>query len=1342
MPTERPAAVTSERLRYHDRPRRKDGGQSKPSLRASHPRSAATAAKCCEDEINRLKEIICALQAERQQQRSREEEGDRLGVVGQEPRGPEQLRWRVNQLERDKLELTSKHNEQVSSLEGQVARLRAAVERGEAQRQTLEYDMAVVRKEAGVERSNLQENMAALCSQNEQLMELQQRVCVLQKALEITRMAREEDQHALQQEVEERDGLVLSANTENDQLTAENKHLHTLLQDQEETLQELKRRMGEVQRERERDGEALRRQTSELGYITEREERMKKELETALQRVKTLETNIESERAAHLESKFNSEIIQLRIRDLEAALQVEKCSQAEAVSSLDMVKQQFREVERAYSIERDRARDSTGRLAQLEKDYLSSKAELSAELEKERRTASQVRDQLQELHTLHTHSLTQLDMARKRQVLLEEEFESYLRELQQLLQLHTAVGQLTTEEPVGEGRKHSPSTVMNMLGTTLTTYQTTLDQTTTEVLDQQKQSERLFQEVQSNQRLMSEQKSHLEELRAALSDCNVELQRLRSQCSEKTLQTNRLQTDLQTAQQHWEREREREKQREGEREKTREKQREGEREKERERTVELQAEVQRIRQLNQKDSQEKLSFLHGLFQRLLAGCVLVSQPQCILGSFSWAELCDVITEHVDTLTSDLTRANERVSHLQAVCESNSVCVSQLQQSQEGVLVRIEETVKQREETWTAQRHEMDQQHTHTVTLLQGKIQMFGAQLEEARQRLSSLEKERSQLTNDLAMLQKTLTQSDLQGSTLLSACTLLAGALTHLTHATHTLRTQKTLLTRRLAEREGLEMEVRTLVQALGEGRGEGDEERKGGGVRRWRRCVVCVIAVNRLCVLGRGSRLVFRVGGQRYPSIGVRVSVVPPLEEREKASTPQSKGEEDNDDEGRGRLCVRWLRRKDISFFITSSMAELQEALEHTVSSSQVVLSAARNSLSRLLDHLLTPSDRGSHLKPYSVNKGTLVSRLGQGLHRLTAKQMSNKCLVVSLQQHFLVFTHRLHSAEVERRSLRLEVARLKRVTKGDRGPCHLVPAERFGSVCEELRQALQREEQAQGLLRQQSDQLHTLGLRMDTHCGEEREREHTLSQAVQSLSEARQEVRQKEQSLRVLGKHLSGLQQEKKSLEESVRHAEDALRMAAKRKDSLASYMRAVESSYREVRDRIVQSRSTSTDKDLPLQLPRVHLDLTGPERLLGGPDVAACQSLVGTFSELYHAAFSRIGSMEREISAHQSHVSALRKELHDACLREDLCFIPVCDSQSSMAPHPDDLCQLVVDPEAPPTERTNVLLREATGKPNPTPSLAPSLPLSDPPKKAKGSKKVPKKTRSVPPKAPSRR
>lgn len=45
----------------------------------------------------------------------------------------------------------------------------------------------------------------------------------LQKALEITRQAREEDRHALQQDVEERDGLIQS-------FTSENQKLQQLLQ--------------------------------------------------------------------------------------------------------------------------------------------------------------------------------------------------------------------------------------------------------------------------------------------------------------------------------------------------------------------------------------------------------------------------------------------------------------------------------------------------------------------------------------------------------------------------------------------------------------------------------------------------------------------------------------------------------------------------------------------------------------------------------------------------------------------------------------------------------------------------------------------------------------------------------------------------------------------------------------------------------------------------------------------------------------------------------------------------------------------------------------------------------
>ncbi|KAL0970570.1 hypothetical protein UPYG_G00243850 [Umbra pygmaea] len=1305
MPVEGQAGVTSDRLRHHERTRRKgSSGHSKPFLRASHPQPASTAARSPEDEIHRLNEVICGLQAE-QQQSLRGEERDFLG-----PGVLEELRWRINQLEGDKLELVSRHNEQVSSLESQVARLRAAVERGEAQRQTLEYDVAVARKEAATQRTEERDKMAALCTQNKQLMvhtsELQQRVCDLQKALNITQKAREEDHHALQQEVEERDRLVLSANAENDQLTAENTHLHNLLQEQEKAVQELEKRMGEMQKEKKRDQkrdeETLRRMASELGFITTREERTKTQLEATLQRVKNLEANIESERAAHLESKFNSEIIQLRVRDLEAALQVEKSAQAEAQSSLEMIKQQFREVEKAYNLERERANDVTQRLAQVDRDHVSSRAELCSVLEEEKRATSQLREQLQKLDTTHTHSMEQLDKARRRVVLLEEACESCLTELHSL-QLHSSVGtQGPSDRPVcgGTEGKCSPSALVDVLRRTLTAYRTSLDRITEEVQHHQERSDRMVQELQYNQTLISEQKKHIVECSSALSDCNTELQRLRAECSQKSLQADKLQADLQTAQRHRQIERDTEREERG---------------RASELQAELQAKIQKISQLYQRDSQEKFTFLHGLYQRLLAGYVLISQPQCILGSFSWEELCIVITEHVDALTSELTRANERVSHLEGVCESNSVCVTELKQSQECVLVRLEDEVKQQQEAWTAQRHETENQHKHTVSQLQEKIQVYCYQLEEFRQSRSILERERSQLTSDLSNLKSTLSQSEVQRSTLLSACLLLVGALTHLTHTTHTLRMQKALLTQCLSRRAGLEGEVRTLVQALGEGEGQ------RGGARRWRVCVVCVMAVNRLCMLRRRSRVLFRVGRPGDATLGVCVPDQPP-----EYSAAPPKGKEDDDGEGPAEMCVRWLRQKGLSSLFLASMAELQDALVDTAPSPQVVLSKAQSSLFVLLDglHLSAP------LTPSEGTKGTLVIRLGQGLHRLTPNQMSCKGLVAALQQHFLVFTQRLHSAEVERRSLRLELANLKRVAKdrrqvGHKNPdIHLVPAERFECVCEELRLALQREQTGQGLLEEQAHQLRLLGDRMDTLSRENQERDRTMKQTVQNLAKARKEVGRKDQALRVVGKHLAGLQQQKQCLEETVRQAENALSTTAKSKDALANYMKTVEFSYRQLRDRIVQCRSTSTGEHLPLQLPKMHPSLTAAERLLG-PELVACQSLVGMFSEVYNAACSRIGSLEREISTHQSHVSALRTELQDACLRENVCFLPVCVSQSSMTPPLDDLWQPLVESEAPPTVSPTEMKSEPC-----QPKTNPPDPQSERPKKSRGSKKTWKK------------
>ncbi|XP_034722100.1 coiled-coil domain-containing protein 171-like, partial [Etheostoma cragini] len=120
--------------------------------------------------------------------------------------------------------------------------------------------------------------------------------------------------------------------------------------------------------------------------------------------------------------------------------------------------------------------------------------------------------------------------------------------------------------------------------------------------------------------------------------------------------------------------------------------------------------------------------------------------------------------------------------------------------------------------------------------------------------------------------------------------------------------------------------------------------------------------------------------------------------------------------------------------------MADLQGALAHTGSSPPGssppdVTSLARSALSRLLDHLLDQSDAASSLSPSRADEDTLSGRLRRGLSRLTPPKPNTKALVSTLQQHFLLFSQRLHSVEVERRSLRLEVANLKRGLKNERG-------------------------------------------------------------------------------------------------------------------------------------------------------------------------------------------------------------------------------------------------------------------------------------------------------------------
>uniref|UniRef100_A0A667WDF3 Uncharacterized protein n=1 Tax=Myripristis murdjan TaxID=586833 RepID=A0A667WDF3_9TELE len=227
------------------------------------------------------------------QQREEQRGGGGEGGGGREV--VEELRWRVNQLEKDKVELNSAHNQEMCGVLAQLARLRSAVERGEAERQTVELQLAVSRRDAA--------RAAELRRDNE----------ALNGNIAVSTRQRREPAAA----------RAAAGHTHTH--THTHTHIHFRFcfrfikykrvcvspQEQQEALEELERRVSEVEKEREKEAEANRRQAGELKHLTEREERSRREKEVSEERVKSLQSGIEAERAAHLESKFNSEIIQV-----------------------------------------------------------------------------------------------------------------------------------------------------------------------------------------------------------------------------------------------------------------------------------------------------------------------------------------------------------------------------------------------------------------------------------------------------------------------------------------------------------------------------------------------------------------------------------------------------------------------------------------------------------------------------------------------------------------------------------------------------------------------------------------------------------------------------------------------------------------------------------------------------------------------------------------------------------------------------------------------------------------------------------------------------------------------
>ncbi|XP_054439158.1 coiled-coil domain-containing protein 171 [Pteronotus mesoamericanus] len=1218
------------------------------------------------------------------------------------------LRKKLHRAKKEKLEITTKHNAELASYESQIAKLRSEVEKGEALRQSLEYDLAVARKEAGLGRRAAEERLAEahriqekLCAQNT---ELQRRANEIEKAFQASQEKWKEECRRFEHDLEERDNIIQNCNQEYDllmkeksklektlqealekhqqeknemeshiretaleefrlqaeQWEAERRELQFIVQEQDNAVQSMHKKVEKLEAEHMDCSDLLRRQTSELELSTQREERLRKEFEATTLRVRKLEENIESERAAHLESKFNSEIIQLRIRDLEGALQVEKASQAEAVADLETIKNEFKEVESAYEREKHNAQESFAKLSLLEREYFSKNKKLNEEIEEQKKVITDLSKRLQYNEKSCSELQEELVMAKKHQAFLVETCENNVKELESILDSFTVSGQWTSGIHKDKAKPPSFSVVLETLRRTLTDYQNKLEDASNELNSMNDAKEKASNELDSTKQKIEAHTKNIKDLQDKLADVSKELSHLRTKCADREALISTLKVELQNVLHCWE--------------------------KEKAQAAQSDCELQKLSQAFHKDAEEKLTFLHTLYQHLIAGCVLIKQPEGMLDKFSWSELCAVLQENVDALIADLNRANEKISHLEYICKNKSDTMRELQQTQEDTFNKVAEQIKAQESCWHKQKKELELQYSELLLEVQKRAQKFQEIAEKNMEKLNHIEKSHEQLVLENSRIKNVLSQTQKEQTSLLAACALMAGALYPLYSRSCALSTQRDFLQEQVNTFELFELEVRTLAQALSTVEEKKQEEAKmkkkpfKGLIHVFRKGVIAVLAAHRLKVLGQSCASLFTWMESFKEGIGMLVCTGEP---KDKHKFPKHQKEQ-----LRCLQALSWLTSSDLLAAIITSMAELQEVISKTDPNSRIcghlLIGAAKNSFAKLMDKIRLameslPLHSSSRSITY-VEKDSLVQRLARGLHKVNTLALKYGLRghvpilksTASLQKQIFGFTQRLHATEVERRSLRLEVTELKRnlnemkkeldKTQGLQMQLNefkhskLITHEKFESACEELNNALLREQQAQMLLNEQAQQLQELNYRLELHSSEEAEKNQTLGEAVKSLSEAKMELRRKDQSLRQLNRHLTQLEQDKRRLEENIHDAESALRMAAKDKECVANHMRTVENMLHKVRDQISLSRTAASRNDFTLQLPKLHLETFAMEGLKGGPEVVACQAMIKSFMDVYQLAGTRIATLEKEMTSHRSHIATLKSELHTACLREN--------------------------------------------------------------------------------------
>nr|CAB3228261.1 coiled-coil domain-containing protein 171-like [Phallusia mammillata] len=1193
-----------------------------------------------------------------------------------------ELHKRIHHLEEEKVSVASNFNKENASLQAQVARLQSQVERAEATKQTLEYDLAVAKKKTNDVTRSTTHKEVTMAKANIELADakssLELHLGELENELAVARQVTAENEKRIAFLEEDKKQLHSDAMATEAILRGEKEALSNQVIELKQKSEIMEQGLEDAKTGLIKQEEELRKTVAELQIALEREQHLRHEYEDLSHRARSLEESVEAERAAHLESKFNSEIIQLKQQEFQSQLTRERDVCEVLKSEAEEANKRAVELEKALNFERHQAKNANVKLDKTVEVYSDVRKRLDEELAEKTKLIEVMTKQLEE-HQNHLNLLKEeLGKTRKRQVFLEETYGGNVRELELLLETFTL-------EPVKEAkhkskekekekkkkdRRHTAEQskhALEEMRKMLFAYQKTIGDYEHKIENLVAAEKQTQKDCDNFRDLALTRERTLQQVQSDLAQCGEEMEKIRTQQAEYEREAGKACHDLGDV------------------------------------TQELQQQTERCRQLEQnlnsiQDRHNTELEVHVSFLRELHHVVCcASGEKNLLTRFTWPDLSVTVREGVDALVSMYNRSKEKVGQLESSCQEMEKSITDLQRAHESSVDRLAERCRDREEDSVRQRKRLEQHYEALMAEINARAKKTQGLCDEAWERLRAKDGVHDGLHAECSQLRGENGNLKQECKALSCACAILLGALYPILRAREDLALQRHLLERITSDGEVCKQQMRELVDTLNDEMAKPDETKQPSIAHcsfravhpliRFRVAVISVLAANRLQMLSQHANVSMFTCDDSAMS-NSRIVVVAG---RGETRTPPKRNKGEVSVTSRSDSAVQWLSDQQVVHAVREATCGVVEAVAKNKGDtsgymSRAVVKTAKNAFVKLLDN--TQHRFGSYT---TANKNIIRDRrslcrvLGDGLEKVIHKARLRESINLfsveysfsALRRHLLTFTERLHAAEVEKRKLRNVETKLKgeieqlnkskmeltesnmEMQKLKDKERHLVSRSRFEGVCSELKSAMERERRAQKLLHEQNAQLQDLSSKLEEECTDGVEKEVTLNQAVTSLTEVKMELKRSSQTKRQLEKQVDRLHKEREKLKADVEEAKNALKLAAGEKSSIAKYFETVEKSMRSADAQEISSKLRIQAEELTDQ---------------SGPGMKAAQRAVESFMRAQSSAVTRISSLEEQISSYRTHISDLKRELYDACHREndngidlELSHVPTRDSGS---------------------------------------------------------------------------